>query len=176
MAFLRRDRGQSPLLTMLSKADKGKNSITGSSGGLAWLFRNVLETLDVGASKWTKMMADYLADKRNIPDNNVDLASVRGNIVKDLTRDHQSWKTFLKAMRFANPDKATLYLVIEKNGVKYEIPGLELPVGKRDHWTTDSSDEEGYDHDSSDDEQPGGNYESNQVNTKNRPTNKTGLV
>lgn len=86
---------------MLTSPDKGVRETQGARGALSRLFRTILYDLNIGGMRWAGLMIDYLRDPRNqIPDNKRDQAYARSALNKDLQGEHQTWRVFMKGMRF----------------------------------------------------------------------------
>lgn len=89
------------LATILEDPTKGTVEISGTTGVLSRLFREMLGDLNISIMVWSTLMNDYLNDRRHkIPRNRHDMASVQGNLTKELIRDKMTWKVFCKGLRF----------------------------------------------------------------------------
>lgn len=89
------------LTRILTSEDKEVNKTFGSNGVLSRLFRKMLGDLNIGPSKFSSLLQEYILDARNkVPANKKDQTSMRGNLTKEFARPQMTWKVFCKAMRF----------------------------------------------------------------------------
>lgn len=88
---------------MMELPDKGATKTAGANGILARLWRQMLCDLAISGQRFGTLLQEYVLDPRNhVPNNRKDQISVRGNLTKEFTRPHMTWKVFCKAMRFLN--------------------------------------------------------------------------
>lgn len=73
----------------------------GYNGVLAGLFARVLYELKIGPLRWYALMADFINDSRNATvSNQKDRTSMRGNLLKEFSKEQMTWKVFMKGLRF----------------------------------------------------------------------------
>lgn len=79
-----------------------KKGIESARDELTWLFRNILQDLQIGPMPWEKLMEKYLNDPaNNVPINGRDRSSIRGNLNKALLKSStMTWKFFKIGLRF----------------------------------------------------------------------------
>ncbi len=100
-----------------------KRSVNTSSTDsiLGGLYRNILSTLGLeNMMKFNTLMENFLRDPRNgIPANIKDRSSARGNLKKELLRNHMTWKVFCKGLRFLNVPRFEISICLHhRNGDK----------------------------------------------------------
>jgi hypothetical protein len=83
--------------------------VHGANGILASLFRQMLGDLNISIARWGSLMADFISDARNnVPNNQKDRTSMRGNLTKEFSRPQMTWKVFCKGLRFLQITKIEL--------------------------------------------------------------------
>lgn len=101
------------LRDLQSRRDRGLGHISGIRGVLSELFQNVLDELEVGPSKWNWLINEFAKKEVSHHDNRREIASTRGNLIKEFTRPHMTWKVFCKAMMFLQVRRFKLIVVLE---------------------------------------------------------------
>ena len=98
---------------VLNTVNSGFETSGKQVGVLAGLFRQLCNIMSVRAFAWASLMEMYLSNPANgIPQNSKDRATARGNLTKELLREHMSWKVFLKAVRFLGAIRAEFTIKI----------------------------------------------------------------
>lgn len=89
------------LFKLLDSTDKGVDRTYGANGLLSKLFRLFLRDMNIGPSRFGRLMREYINDPRNhVPRNRKDMMSVRGNLGAALSKPQMTWKVFCKGLRF----------------------------------------------------------------------------
>lgn len=110
--------------TILEREDKGASK---ASGVLSKIFRKSLWEVGVNATKWNKLMLQYLDDRRNrIPNNSRAKSSTRGNLTKELSKPNMTWRNFEKGIRFLNPARAVFSLQLSWHNGNTTVHDIEL--------------------------------------------------
>lgn len=104
---------------MLSDPTKGVKQTRGTSGVLSRAFRQMLADLSISVPQWSQYMHEFIMDPRNgIPRNRREQTSHRGNLTKEFTRPHMTWKVFTKAMRFLQVVDLEITFKIRRRNLK----------------------------------------------------------
>lgn len=89
------------LMRILNRSDKGAARAYGVGGVLSRLWSRMLIDLDVNIPRWNDYMHSFVTDPRNgYPPTKNGQTSARGNLTKEFSRPHMTWKVFMKALRF----------------------------------------------------------------------------
>lgn len=84
---------------------------------LASLYRQILHDQGIDGAKFLYLMAKYMR-VANIPANTVEVASVRGNLKRELMKAVMSWKTFIKGIMVLNIRRFDITISLHhRNGV-----------------------------------------------------------
>ena len=76
----------------------------GQNHGIQFILSNILTKLMVQAGmtghQWHTLIDEFARSEVDHPDNRKDMASIRGNLNKEFTREKMTFKVFCKAMKF----------------------------------------------------------------------------
>lgn len=95
---------------------------------LAHWFRIIYRNLNIEPMDFERYLNDYLEDPRNVPDPSK-ISSERTNIIRALTDERMSWKTFMRALKILKVEHATLRIdTVRKGGTEYFAHPLHLDM------------------------------------------------
>ncbi|EKD22615.1 MAG: hypothetical protein ACD_84C00038G0012 [uncultured bacterium] len=117
---------------MLASPDKGVTKTSGANGVLSRLWRQMLLDLNVGPARFGSLLQEYILDPRNgVPNNKKDQISTRGNLTKEFTRPHMTWKVFCKGLRFLNITKVKFIVEATHGNGRTTIHSTNVNFGGR---------------------------------------------
>lgn len=116
--------------------------VSSAKGYLAKLFRMLQKSAGVTLDQQNVLMDQWLRDPANgIPDNSSSQSSARGNIRKEIERNHMTWRVFIKLLKWLRPDtiqftvrltwkygkevEETIFLTNEQMAKIKELPELD---------------------------------------------------
>lgn len=97
----RKRRAGNSMTRLLESPDKGVNNTSGTGGVLARLFRLMLAQNGINGGRYGNLMQKFLRDPRNgYADNRRERSSTAGNFGKEFSKEHMTWKVFVRALQF----------------------------------------------------------------------------
>lgn len=132
------------LIELLRLPDKGISNTAGTKGVISRLWRNILFDLDMNVLMWSKLMNEYLMDRRNrIPNNRRDMASIQGNLTKELQRPEMTWKVFCKGLRLLRVVKFDIAIKLYRSNRQVSIHQITVNLYDQESMEEMSKDELG---------------------------------
>lgn len=120
------------MMGILDDPEKRIRETKGINGILAALWRVMLRDLRVTPGKWGSLMHDYVLDSRNgVPDNTKDRTSMRGNLIKEFSREGLTWKVFCKGLRFLQIIKIDLTITAHHENGRITTHKIDAILSRR---------------------------------------------
>lgn len=119
-------------LTSEQPANVIASSIPDSNSVLARLFMNVLNDLGIRWVRLEHLINAYVLDSRNgVPNNRKDMTTMKGNLVKSLTKPQMTWKVLMRGFRILEFTQIAIDIIATHPCGKKTVHGTIVELGNQ---------------------------------------------